>query len=202
MQWLRWLKVLSWVLLGVFLITWAIMVRNRGLAVTQVRNGRTPPAPILTPLPDSEVPPPDIPVAGLTTGQKAPAFTLPTLDGGTTSLADHNGKRVLINFWATWCPPCRAEMPAIQRLYERYRGQDFVVLAVDFQESEDVVRPFVQELGLTFPILLDETGDVARDYRVLGLPSSYFVDREGTIRQVHIGAMSEEFMETTLGEIP
>ena len=125
----------------------------------------------------------------------APDFTLPTLDGEDITLSDLRGRAVLINFWATWCPPCRLEMPAMQRVYERYKEEGFVVLAVNFREGQEQVKPFVEELGLTFPVLLDEKGNVASQYRVIGLPSSYFVDKEGRIQTVQVGAMSEAFME-------
>ena len=125
----------------------------------------------------------------------APDFTLPTLDGDEITLSDLRGRPVLINFWATWCPPCRFEMPAMQRVYEQYKDQGFVILAVNYRESADQVKPFVEELGLTFPVLLDETGNVATQYRVIGLPSSYFVDKEGRVQTVQVGAMTEAFME-------
>lgn len=131
---------------------------------------------------------------GIDSGQPAPAFTLRSLDGETVSLADFRGQPVLVNFWATWCPPCRKEMPAIQHVYEQHQDADFVVLAVNVQESEETIRPFVEEMGVTFPVLLDENGDVMKQYRIMGLPSSFFVARDGTIRTRKIGEMSEEFL--------
>ncbi len=131
----------------------------------------------------------------------APDFTLPTLDGETITLSDLRGHPLLINFWATWCPPCRQEMPAMQRVYERYRARGFIVLAVNFRERADQVRPFVEDLGLTFPVLLDETGRVAAQYQVIGLPSSYFVDAQGQVKTVRVGAMSEAFIEQQVQEL-
>jgi len=95
---------------------------------------------------------------------------------------------VLVNFWATWCSPCRQELPAIQAQYES--TDDLVVLGVNFQEKADEVRPFVAEAGLTFPILLDETGRATLIYRVRGLPSSFMVDADGLIAAVHVGPMT------------
>jgi thiol-disulfide isomerase/thioredoxin len=120
-------------------------------------------------------------------GFVAPDFTLEMLDGPETTLSDLRGQVVLINFWATWCPPCRAEMPAIQEVYNRYRDQGFVVLAVDLGESDARVRGFVEEMELTFSILMDRNEDVSQLYRVRSIPTTYFVDREGVIQDIVIG---------------
>jgi peroxiredoxin len=136
---------------------------------------------------------PPSPQAGFT----APDFTLDKLGGGTVSLSDLQGQAVLVNFWATWCPPCRAEMPAIQRVYDRYRDQGFTVLAVDLQESDSQVADFAAEMGLTFPILMDRDGSVFARYRVMGLPSTFFVDRDGVIQDVALGGpMTEAYIES------
>ncbi len=125
----------------------------------------------------------------------APDFTLPDLDGNQVTLSDLRGQAILINFWATWCPPCRLEMPGIQAVYEQYQDQGFRVLAVDIQEPPDTVRAFVEEMGLTFTILLDETGAVSQQYQVRGIPTSFFVNRQGTIIAVWMGAMTQETVE-------
>jgi peroxiredoxin len=130
-------------------------------------------------------------------GYAAPDLILETLDGGTVSLADLRGQVVLVNFWATWCPPCRAEMPAIQQVYERYREQGFTVLAVDMQETDAQVAAFVDEMGLTFPILMDRDGSVSARYQVKALPSTFFIDREGIIQNVTLGGpMAPAFIES------
>ena len=142
--------------------------------------------------------PPAAPQAGFV----APDFTLDTMDGGTITLSDLRGQAVLVNFWATWCPPCRAEMPAIQRVYERFRNQGFTVLAVDLQESDRQVAAFSSSLGLTFPILMDRDGSVFNGYRVKALPSTFFVDRQGQIRDVAVGGpMAEPFIESQVMEL-
>ncbi len=128
-------------------------------------------------------------------GALAPDFTLPNLAGDEITLSDLRGQAVLINFWATWCPPCRLEMPAIEQTYRKYREQGFVVLAVDLEEPKDRVQGFVDELGLTFPVLLDESGTVSRRYRVLAIPTSFFVNRQGVIIAIWRGAMSAEVIE-------
>jgi len=108
---------------------------------------------------------------------------------------------VLINFWATWCGPCRAEMPIIQAAYERYREQGLVVLAVDVQEGPTFVERFAQQSGLTFTILYDRDGSVSDRYRIRGIPTSFFVDRQGVIRARQVGAMSETVLEHQLSHI-
>lgn len=137
-------------------------------------------------------------------GFAAPDFTLELLGGGELSLSGLQGKAVVINLWASWCPPCRAEMPAIQAVYERNRERGLDVLAVNttFQDSERDAASFVQEFGLTFPVPLDRTGSVSRQYQLRALPTTFFVDREGVIRKVVIGGpMSETTIQTAVEEI-
>jgi peroxiredoxin len=124
-------------------------------------------------------------------GDRAPAFELTDLDGNWVKLDDYKGQVVLLNFWAVWCGPCRTEFPVIQQVYERYKTQGFVVLAVNIQESEERIAEFANETGLTFPVLLDRRGQVSARYRVRGLPTSLLVDREGMILEKHIGPVDE-----------
>lgn len=131
-------------------------------------------------------------------GAPAPDFTLTTADGRTMGTGDFLGRPLLINFWATWCEPCRLEMPAIQARYERYAADGLQVLAVDFDEPAGDVAAFGQELGLTFPLLLDPSGSVQRLYQVRGYPSSFFIDRQGVIRAVQIGVMTEGQLDHNL----
>jgi peroxiredoxin len=111
----------------------------------------------------------------------APDFTLAGLDGKTVRLADFRGRVVFLNFWATWCPPCREEMPAMQALAGDLEKQGLVVLAVNYEESAETAEAFVRETGLALPVLLDPDGTVARRYRVPGLPASFFIDRRGAL---------------------
>ena len=137
-------------------------------------------------------------------GFLAPDFTLSTPDGESFTLSDLRGQAVLVNLWATWCPPCRAEMPAIQKLYDEYKDQGFVVLGVNmtYQDNPSAVVPFVQENQLTFPILLEETGEVAEKYELRSLPSSFFIGRDGIIQEVVIGGpMSEALLRTRIESI-
>ena len=119
----------------------------------------------------------------------APDLALPQLDGTQLTLRDLRGQVVLINVWATWCPPCRAEMPAIQQAYAAYRDRGFMVLAVNQREDATAITPFLEQHGLTFPILLDRNGRASATYQASALPSSFFVDRRGVIRAVYRGPM-------------
>jgi len=118
-------------------------------------------------------------------GEQVPDFALERVGtGDLVRLFDYRGQTVLLNFWATWCPPCRAEMPEFQELYEeRLADGDFVVLAVDLQESDAQVQRFLDELGLTFPVLMDRDAEIARHFGVRGLPASLFIDRDGVLRE-------------------
>lgn len=130
------------------------------------------------------------------TGFAAPNFTLTSTQGESFTLAELKGKVVLVNFWATWCPPCRAEMPAIDAAYRASKDAGFVVLAVDQMENPEVVNAFAAKFNLTFPLLLDGDGAINRQYLVSALPTSFFVDRKGVIRDMMIGgSMSREFIE-------
>lgn len=137
-------------------------------------------------------------------GFPAPDFTLQTPTGETYTLSELKGKAVLVNLWATWCPPCRAEMPAIQNIYDEYKEQGFIVLAINMttQDNPLNIAPFAAEYKLTFPILLDETGEISAAYQLRSLPSSYFIDREGIISEVVIGGpMAEALLRTRVEKI-
>lgn len=138
------------------------------------------------------------------TGFLAPDFELSTPAGETIKLSDLRGQAVLINLWATWCPPCRAEMQTIETVYNEYKDQGFTVLAVNmtYQDDPNAVMPFVDEQRLTFPILLDTTGEMGNAYQLKSLPSSYFIDREGIIQEVVIGGpMAEALLRTRIEDL-
>lgn len=126
----------------------------------------------------------------------APDFTLPTLDGGSVRMAELRGKVILLNFWATWCPPCEAEMPDLDALHRTYgESQGLVVLGVNLQEDVGKVAPFVRERNLGFPILLDMDGRVTSEvYHVRPLPTSFIIDRQGYIRDVWNGQIARDAM--------
>ncbi len=110
---------------------------------------------------------------------KAPDFTLKDVTGKKVSLQDYRGKIVFLNFWATWCPPCRVEMPSMERLYSEFKDKDFAMLAIDLQEAASTVKDFGEQLGLSYPLLLDSDGSVGVAYGVRSIPATYLVDRQG-----------------------
>ena len=112
---------------------------------------------------------------------EAPTFSLSDLTGKKIQLKDYRGMPVFLNFFATWCGPCREEMPGMERLFRAYRDKGLVVLAVNMQQSAKTVRPFVQELKLSFPVLLDAEGSVSHDYGIRALPVSFLVGRDGNL---------------------
>lgn len=133
-------------------------------------------------------------------GYTAPDFELQNLAGETIRLSDLRGKPVLINFWATWCGPCRLEMPDIQKIYRIYQG-DFLVLAVNADEQERIVAKFAKDIGITFEVLLDPGANVQSVYQLRGYPTSFLLDREGVIRVQHIGLLSEAQLVEYLTEV-
>ena len=115
-------------------------------------------------------------------------FTLDSLDGRKVSLSSYRGKLVFLNFWATWCPPCRSEMSAMEALYKKLESRGFVIIAVDLAEEARVVSEYVKKNKLTFPVLLDTTGEVGGTYSAQSIPTTYIIDREGRILGRGIGA--------------
>ncbi len=133
-------------------------------------------------------------------GELAPDFALRGLDGEIHRLSDFRGQVVFVNFWATWCGPCRGELPDIKSVYDEKGEQGLVVLAVNVQEAAGRVQAFWDEQGLTMPVLLDSGGEVFEEYRLLGLPDSFFVDRDGVLRGTQVGAIGREDMLEKLEE--
>jgi peroxiredoxin len=125
--------------------------------------------------------------AAVTPSASAPDFTLPSLDGPNLRLQEQRGRVVMINFWATWCGPCRVEMPHLSKLYEKYRGSGFTVLAVNIDEDPHKAASLAKQLGMRFPVLLDTEKKVSRLYDLSTMPSTVLVDRDGRVRFVHRG---------------
>ena len=173
-------------------IPWALLALV--VALLLVQGCATDPAPQDAAAQETGTPATGRPVAG----SRAPDFTLTDLDGNTVRLSDLLGKVVFLNFWATWCSPCRAEMPDIEALHRKYRDRGVVVLGVDLRESESTVRTYLERGGYTWTFLIDTTGRVASAYRVSAIPTSFFIDREGVIRAVVIGGMTASTMEARL----
>ena len=139
----------------------------------------------------------------LAPGQSAPDFVAYDPDGVSIALHDYRGRPVIINFWATWCAPCRQEMRALQTVYDAHKAAGLAVLAVsqDQQDKVDTVRAYCTTLGITFPPLLDPDGHVATHYNVFLLPSTVFIHPSGTVAAVHLGAMTPAQIEQYLGAI-
>jgi len=138
-------------------------------------------------------------VDGLKTGVKAPDFELKTLTGETVKLSEFKGKKVMWNFWATWCGPCKAEMPAMQQLSTEV-GDDVAILAVNIDPQLDV-QGFVDENGITFPILLDTDDKINSLYQIVAIPTTYFIDSKGIIQDVFRGAMPHDAMVQYINEL-
>lgn len=134
-------------------------------------------------------------------GSSAPDFTAQTADGETIVLSDLRGRPVALNFWATWCAPCRVEMPELQSASERYAEDGLVILAVNAGESAETVRGFMDELGLTFPAVLDPDGEIVSLYGVRVFPTTIWIDVEGVIRGQHFGALDESLIERYMEDV-
>ncbi|MGJ3195651.1 redoxin domain-containing protein [Peribacillus frigoritolerans] len=141
-------------------------------------------------------------LGGLKIGAKAPNFSLKTLDGKQVELLDYEGKKVMLNFWATWCPPCKKEMPDMEK-YTQQAGDDVVVLAVNIDPENDV-QAFVEDNGITFTIPLDSRSaknPVNERYKILSIPTTYFIDKKGIIRNKVISAMTLKDMERNINSM-
>lgn len=132
-----------------------------------------------------------------TVGKPAAAFTLDRLDGGEQiALGDHAGKVVVLNFFASWCIPCKEENPALVRVWERYRSSDVVLIGILYQDSHDNGRRYVRDNGVTWPTATDDNGRTAFAYGVFGIPETFFIGPDGVIAGRHIGAIDEATLVT------
>ncbi|MBS4178321.1 redoxin domain-containing protein [Lederbergia citrea] len=145
---------------------------------------------------------------GLAEGDIPPDFELTTFDKEKVRLSDYKGKKVILNFWASWCGPCKAEMPHMEKFYqEKAKDLNVEIIAVNLTNSEhglnklDKVQKFIHDYGLTFPIPLDETGEVGDTYRTITIPTSYIIDTKGLISKKIMGPMDEEMMEKLVKDI-
>ena len=134
-------------------------------------------------------------------GRPAPAFDLETVDGRRLSLADLRGSPVVLNFWASWCLPCREEAPLLTAAAREYEAQGLRVVGVVYQDSADSARDFMERYGQTFPGLLDHDGRTAIDYGVVGIPETFFIDREGIVRSRQVGPVTEQGLSRQAQEI-
>lgn len=137
-------------------------------------------------------------------GQKAPDFTLQTLDGESVKLSDLQGKKVILNFWATWCPPCKSEMPHFQDYYEEYAKEDNVeILAVNLTIQDKVkdVDSFVENYGLTFPVLLLDKPGLNNTYKVISIPTTYMIDTNGVIQEQILGPLNTDELRDYVSQL-
>lgn len=140
------------------------------------------------------------PLQKLEIGVLAPDFELVSISGEQIRLQDLRGRFVLLNFWATWCDPCRQEMPIFQSRADEF-PEDLIILAVNAQDTPEDIRAFMSELELTFDNLMDSEGKVHQAYWVHGFPTSFFIDADGFLRIVHIGVMTEDQLDSYLTEL-
>ncbi|MEE8205469.1 MAG: redoxin domain-containing protein, partial [Nitrospinaceae bacterium] len=141
--------------------------------------------------------PPGVDTEKSAVGFKAPAFTVRNLKGNRVQLADHKGKVVILNLWATWCGPCRVEMPGLENLYRRYRSEGLEILAVSLDKgSSDKVQTFADQYRLSFPVLLDSDGQVESRYHTLTIPTTYVIDKKGMVVAEVDGAKNWESEQT------
>ncbi|MDM5189264.1 redoxin domain-containing protein [Bacillus sp. DX4.1] len=142
---------------------------------------------------------------GIEVGKSAPDFELSKLDGTKVKLSDLKGKKVILNFWATWCGPCQKEMPDMEAFYKKHK-EDVEILAVNYTVSEgasgeEKVKKFTEEKGITFPVLLDKDITVTTTYKVITIPTSYFLDTKGVIQDKFIGPMTLKEMEKRIARV-
>jgi cytochrome c biogenesis protein CcmG/thiol:disulfide interchange protein DsbE len=140
--------------------------------------------------------------SGVSVGDPAPAGRLPKLEGGgESSLAAYRGKWVLVNFWASWCIPCRAEAPELERFQEKHSGQDFTVVGVDSRDLSGDGRGFVRRYGLSYPQLRDGNGDAAHEYGTTGVPENFLVDPRGRIRLLVRGPVTGDYLKEAVAPL-
>lgn len=145
-------------------------------------------------------------IASPLVGRPAPGFSLSLFDGSTLRLEDLRGKVVFLNFWASWCPPCRAEAPALEEAWRKFKGSEVVFLGINTQDKEEAARDFLDEFSITYLNGRDEGGKIAIDYGIWGLPETFFIDRGGRITYKHVGAIgldtiTAKIAEATLGAV-
>ncbi|AFM41145.1 Peroxiredoxin [Desulfosporosinus acidiphilus SJ4] len=144
------------------------------------------------------------PTVGLEKGNLAPDFELQSVDGKTIKLSSLRGKKVILNFWASWCPPCRLEMPEMEKFSTQNKSKGIEILSVNLTKAErnrDDVTTFMKTDSITFPVLLDEKGDAAQLYNISSIPASFVIDTQGVIRQTIVGPMTMETMGTMVKAI-
>jgi len=144
---------------------------------------------------------PNVSVGRAVIGKPISDFTLTDINGVTHKISDYKGRPVLINAWATWCPPCRAEMPDLHAFYLKHQAEGLEMLAINSGESQPVVASFIQQMGFTFPALVDQSKAVLNGLGIDGLPTSILVGRDGTVKYIHVGGLTPEMINTQLAAL-
>jgi peroxiredoxin len=134
-------------------------------------------------------------------GRMAPNFSLEQLNGSPITLSDLRGKGVVLNFWGTWCVPCKQEMPALQKQYEAYKDKGIAIIGVNISESPITIEPFLKQHGINFPILLDRKSEITKLYRIGPIPTTFFIDAEGKVKEIFIGQMNESIIADKVAKI-
>ena len=162
----------------------------------------TPKPPSPTPEPTVTATPAPTPRTILSTsstgGEAAPDFEVETFDGETLRLSDLRGKVVVLNFWASWCPPCRWEMPFFETMWQEYGERGVVFVGIAMSDTLENVKAFAEEAGVTYPVALDTTTEIARDYEILSLPTTYFIGKDGNIERKLTSAANEGLLKVFL----
>ena len=133
--------------------------------------------------------------------ESAPAFSLVLLDGKTFNLGDYKGKPVLINFFASWCLPCREEMPVLEKMGQEYSQKGVIFLGIAIDDTEAKMNDFVARYGVTFPVGLDKTSTIQKSFGLYGIPTTYFIDKQGVINYSHSGSVTEELLQHELDKL-
>ncbi|MDF2683639.1 MAG: thiol-disulfide oxidoreductase [Brevibacillus sp.] len=134
-------------------------------------------------------------------GRAAPNFSLQQLNGPEIALGDLKGKGVILNFWGTWCEPCKKEMPALQQQYNQFKDKGLVVLGVNIGESPVAVEPFIKQFGVNFPILLDSDSQITKLYRIGPIPTTFFISPDGDVEEIFIGQLNEAMISEKVKKI-
>lgn len=129
-------------------------------------------------------------------GQKIPDDEMSGIEGGVINPGRFQNKVIILNFWATWCPPCTKEMPFLEATFKKYKEKGLVIVGINYNEDKETVLHFVREGGVTFPIVLDKELRLTRNYKVLSLPTTFFIDRKGIVRDKYRGEITEEIFST------
>lgn len=139
--------------------------------------------------------------SSLETKEPAPNFTLLTIGGGDFHLGDHKGKPILINFFASWCLPCREEMPVLEKIVREYGPKGVVFLGIAVDDTEQKMKDFIAKYGVTFPVGLDKTAAIQKSFGIYGIPTTYFIDKQGIINYFHSGSVTEELLQHELDKL-